>query len=150
MKLASDLINKIRINSSQFAMSHSILIISEWPFVLFSKIANDQKLVEIHSAVSAIFSPSYFLLETFSWSFLSMEMYAWRHTLHLKKVFSQNRKNFSLVGKFCTVLLPNLLLPNANWLIYQGVTLMQVSNYQDISQKYVWNKLPSLSDDIKG
>ena len=39
-----------------------------------------------HSALLVICNSSYFLLETFSWSFVSMKMQAWRHTLHTKNV----------------------------------------------------------------
>ena len=76
MKVVIDFINNIQIRGTQFAICHRVLMVSEWPFVLFSKIANDQNFIQIHLAVSAISSPSCFLLETFSWSSLSMKMYA--------------------------------------------------------------------------
>ena len=68
----SIIIAKVWINGLQFAICKQVLVVKEWHFVLFSKIA--------------ISNPSYFPLEMFSWLFLSIKWYTWRHILHLKKV----------------------------------------------------------------
>ena len=107
MKLATNFFNKVWISGSQFAVCYRVLVISEWPFVIFSKIENDQKIIQNHSAVLPISSSSYFPLKSFSWSFLSTKMNASRHTLRYLKVllitvvqqihiiYSQNLKHFS-------------------------------------------------------
>ena len=61
----SIIIAKVCINGLQFAICKQVLVVKEWPFVLFSKIA--------------ISNPSYFPLEMFSWLFLSIKWYTWRH-----------------------------------------------------------------------
>ena len=61
----SIIIAKVWINGLQFAICKQVLVVKEWPFVLFSKIA--------------ISNPSYFPLEMFSWLFLSIKWYTWRH-----------------------------------------------------------------------
>ena len=131
MKLATNFFNKVWISGSQFAVCYRVLVISEWPLVIFSKIENDQKIIQNHSAVLPISSSSYSPLQSFSWSFLSTKMNASRHTLrHLKVLlitvyitntcylFAKPQKFFSCGGIFpCFALffVPNLLfVPNSN------------------------------------
>lgn len=74
-------------SGSEFAICDLALVISEWSLVLFFKITNVENLIQTHSAVLAIPTSSYSATKPFSWSFLSMKVYAWRHSLHQRNVF---------------------------------------------------------------